>query len=112
MFNFIIENQEILITLVATILILLAMYFMIRTSTCNPVMSDESFASLPEGKRIEVVQNVKETRYIVKKNNKQNEDINRFGRWKLTDSNGNSKTRMGTLSNVLTDEIVDYREIK
>jgi hypothetical protein len=75
-------------------------------------MSDESFAALPEEKRIEVVQNVKETRYIVKKNNKRNKDINRFGRWKLTDSNGNSKTSMGVLRNILTDEIVDYREIK
>ena len=54
-----------------------------------------------------------EGRYKEKPAKKVSKDVDRFGRWSCTLSNGNKVTKMGMLSTIISNsDIISYHEIK
>ncbi|AFK66691.1 hypothetical protein COPG_00095 [Colwellia phage 9A] len=111
--EFILANQETLIQCGLIILTLIAVMLVIRWLTTKPVLSDEEVFAMPQEKQLIIKQKHLETRYLTKKVSKNNQDLNRYGRFSVTYENGDVKTKMGMLSAVLSDSSIEsYKEIK
>ncbi len=108
----IIENNIEIVAPTAILFILLC-YWIIKKVT-TPVASEEvptfteGLSELSEPK----IKAVTESRYVEKKASRTHKDVNRWGRWRCTLTNGKEVTRMGQLSNVIKADVKSYREIK
>ncbi len=110
--EFFLQNQETIIQCGVCILVLFSTFLLIQ-AVSSQICTDESLLAMPTGKRLKFEQKFKKTQYLEKSFSKVGQDLNRFGRFKVTYKNGKTGTKIGILQDILSNiNIKTYRQIK